>query len=438
MSAPIHIEDIVKLPPEEVEAILEELGPVGCEELLYSWAFHARPDQLHPDLDTDWDTWLILAGRGWGKTRTGSETIRAVVEGGHAGRIALVAEDAGDARDVIVEGESGILACSPKQFRPKYEPSKRRLTWPNGAIATTYSADDPEALRGPQFDFAWLDELAKYRYAQETWDMLQFGMRLGRHPRAIITTTPRPIPLIRKLVDKKSTVTTRGSSYDNIANLAPVYRRNVLAQYEGTRLGRQEIYAELLNDVPGALWTQAMLDTAAHEGDLPEMRRIVVAVDPSGAGDDPEKHDEIGIVVGGVDVEGTFWLLADYTCSLSPAGWARRVSEAYHEWAADKVIAEANFGGGMVKGVIQAEDRNLPVKLVTASRGKSVRAEPIAALYEQGRVRHAHSMGKVENQMLAFTATGYVGDGSPDRADAAIWALTELALGKRQRRGVLN
>ena len=340
--------------------------------------------------------------------------------------MALVAETAADARDVMVEGEAGILACHPAPFRPLYEPSKRRLTWPNGAVATLYNGTEPDQLRGPNVYAAWCDEIAKWRYAREAWDNLQFTLRAGEHPRVLITTTPRPIPLVRELLADPGAITTRGSTYDNASNLAPKFLERVRERYEGTRLGRQELFAELLDDIPGALWTRAIIDENRVRA-APEMRRVVVAVDPSGTSG-ADDGDDIGIVLCGKGMDGRGYVLADRTAQLSPAAWGRRAVEAYYEFGADLIVAERNFGGEMVRSVIRTADRNVPVKLVTASRGKVARAEPIAALYEQERISHVGALPQLEDQLLSFTADGYLGDKSPDRADAAIWGLTELML----------
>lgn len=403
---------------------MASLTPEAKARLNWTWRnWWARPNQLSPP--GDWSTWLILAGRGFGKTRSGAEWVREKWQAG-AARIAIVAETAADARDVLVEGQSGLLAISPKDDRPLYEPSKRRLTWPNGAVATIYNGTEPDQLRGPEHDTAWCDELAKYAYPQDLWDNLQFGLRLGQHPQVCVTTTPRPIPIIRALIKDAGTVTTRGSTFDNASNLPARFITAVRERYEGTRLGRQELFAEVLDDVPGALWSRDMIKAGAIPADL---QRVVVAVDPSGANGDPESgSDSIGIVVAAKGIDGRFYVIEDATCRLSPAGWGRRVAQKYSEHRADAIIAEANFGGAMVDAVIRASDKTARVKMVTASRGKAVRAEPIAALYEQGRVTHAAGMDDLEDQMMQMTLTGYMGDGSPDRVDALVWALSELAL----------
>jgi phage terminase large subunit-like protein len=402
--------------------LIARLTDAEAEELLHCWPELARPAQLPPP--GDWRTWLFLAGRGAGKTRAGAEWVRAQVAAG-CGRIALIAPTAADARDVMVEGDSGVLSVcweKDKAGRPLYEPSKRRLTWANGAIATLFSAEEPERLRGPQHDALWADEAAAWTQAQGAWDMAMFGLRLGQDPRAMVTTTPKPIPLLRALLKDAGTVVTRGSTFDNAAHLAPAFLAKVRQDYEGTRLGRQELFAELLDDVQGALWT---LETIGRPGNAPDLQRVVVGVDPSGGG------DEIGIVAAGKGVDGRFYVLEDATCALSPAGWGRRVAETYHRHRADRIVAERNFGGDMVLSTIRTAEPNARVDMVTASRGKVVRAEPIAALYEQGRVTHLPGLEALETQMLHMSSHGYVGDGSPDRVDALVWALSALALGQQ-------
>ena len=385
----------------------------------YEWRRWARPDQLTPP--GDWRTWLVLAGRGWGKTRTGAEFVRAEVESGRAKRVALVAPTAADARDVIAEGESGILAVSPPWSEPLYEPSKRRLTWPNGAIATLYSADEPRRLRGPQHDLAWADELAAWE-RPEAWDQLMFGLRLGADPRVIVTTTPRPISVVRELLKADTTHLTRGATFDNRANLAPAFFEQIIRKYEGTRLGRQELYAEVLDDVPGALWTRAMLENArGHQ--LGDLQRVVVAIDPAVTSGD--HADETGIIVAAKAADGLYDVLADRSCRMSPDGWATRAITALDEFKADRIVAEVNNGGDLVEATIRTVRRNAPYRKVHASRGKRVRAEPIAALYEQSRVRHHGNLEHLEAQMLTFLPEG--SDASPDRVDALVWALTELS-----------
>lgn len=385
----------------------------------------------------------MLAGRGFGKTRTGAEWVRRNVCGdtplsaGRYRQIALIAETSADAREVMVgDGKlpgdgSGILQVHPRDFRPIYEPSKRRLTWPNGAIATLYNATEPDQLRGPQHDAAWCDELAKWQRAQDTWDQLQFGLRLGDHPRVVVTTTPRPIPLVKEIIAHPHTVVTRGSTLANAANLPVSFVQSIQERYAGTRLGRQELDAEILDDVPGALWTRTMLDAARRKVALPDMQRIVVAIDPSGTQGEDDEGDDIGIIVAGKGVDARGYVLADRSCKLSPAGWGRRAVQAYREFKADRIIAEKNFGGAMVEHVIRTVDRNVPYQEVVASRGKVVRAEPIAALYEQGRITHVDVFPVLEDQMCAMTRDGYALDGSPDHVDALVWALDYLSFTSR-------
>lgn len=398
----------------------------------WDWRFWARPSQLPPK--GDWLKWLILAGRGWGKTRVGSETVRSWMCGktplspGRFSRIAIVAETAADARLVIVEGESGLLRVHRPEWRPTYHTSKRQLTWPNGAIATLYNATEPDQLRGPQHEAAWCDELAKWQYARETWDMLQFGLRLGERPIQVITTTPRPIPVLREIIASTGTIITRGNTFENEANLAPSFKQQILGRYEGTRLGRQELNAEILDDNPNALWKRSQLDELRAKKDIPDLARIVVAIDPSGTrGDiDREEAADVGIVVAGRGTNGHCYVLADRTCNLSPAGWGKRATTAYHEFKANLIIAERNFGGAMVQHVIQTSDPKVPYKEVTASRGKWVRAEPVAALYEQKKVHHVGSFPELEDEMCAFGPDGLADDRSPNRVDALVWAVSEL------------
>ena len=422
---------------DQCAELLASLTDEEAALLNHDWHFWCRDTQQEPE-GLDWTTWLILAGRGFGKTRTGAETVRGWVESGRYGRIALVAETAGDARDVMVEGESGILAVSPPWNRPKYEPSKRRLTWPNGARATLYSGEEPDQLRGPQHDAAWSDEIAKWRYAQDAWDQLQFGLRLGNRPIQIVTTTPRPIPVVKSILKDPLTHVTRGRTVDNASNLAATFMAKIVKRFEGTRLGRQELDAEILDDVEGALWTWATMDACpVLPEDVPDLQRVVVAIDPSGtAGKADKRGDDVGIVAAGLGVDGHGYILADRTCNLPPLGWARRAVETFHLFKADAIVAEGNFGGEMVRTVVETADPNIRVRLVTASRGKVVRAEPVAALYEKGLVHHVGRFPELEDQMANFSTSGYLGERSPDRADAMIWAVTELMIGTASEPGI--
>lgn len=420
-----------------LQEALASLTEDQCEALLHDWRFLAREAQIAPPDElpdgTLWQTWLILAGRGFGKTRTGAEWVREQVKAG-AKRVGLIAPTASDARDVMVEGESGLLSVcwagdkthnGESLGRPSYEPSKRRLTWANGTIATLFSAEEPERLRGPQHEVLWCDELASWKYLRDTWDMAMFGLRLGDRPRTCITTTPKPLPLVKEIVKDPRTVVTRGSTFDNATNLAPTFLKAVQDKYAGTRLGRQELNAEILDDLPGALWSRTEIDKHRVRT-APELQRVVIAVDPSGTKGESDDGDEIGIVVAGLGIDGRGYVLADRTCKLSPDGWGRRAVNAYKEFEGDRIVAERNFGGAMVEHVIKTIDKNVAYKEVTASRGKVARAEPVAALYEQGRVSHVGSMPELEDQMCQMAPEGFVGEGSPDRADALVWALTEL------------
>lgn len=415
------------LPPDRQQAELAKLSNEAQAALLHDWRFWGRPDQFPPE--GEWLTWLILAGRGWGKTRTGAELVREWAEASVC-RIALVGLTAADARDVMVEGESGILAVHPDGHKPLYEPSKRRLTWANGSMATCYNASEPDQLRGPQHHKAWVDEPAKFPGPQELWDQLIFGLRLGDNPQIVATTTPRPIPFVKRLMADKSTRLTRGKTMDNRQNLAQGAVDAMIERYEGTRLGRQELNGEIVDDIVGSLWTRTMLD-ATRVKTPPAMARVVVAIDPSGT-DGKDEGDDVGIVVAGRGVDGRGYVLADSTCKLSPDGWARVAITAYHRWSADRIVAERNFGGAMVQAVVRAADGSVPFKEVTASRGKFARAEPVSALYEQGRISHVGGFSELEDQMVLMTSAGFMGEGSPDRVDACVWALTEVMLGHQR------
>jgi len=405
-------EDVDKLPPELVRAML-------ANPFLAS----ARPEQIAPD--GDWDIWLILAGRGWGKTRTGAQWVREQVQNG-ARRIALIGETASDTRDVMVEGVSGILSVYPEADRPLYEPSKRRITWPNGAVAITFNATEPDQLRGPNFDLAWCDELAKWRYARETWDQLQFGLRIGEHPRVLVTTTPRPIELIKAIVagNEGKVAITRGATMDNKSNLAAKFLEKIQLRYEGTRLGRQELRGEILGDIPNALWTYGQIE-ASRVRQCDQLNRVVVSVDPAISNN--EDSDEHGIIVAGVHYKSQeAYVLEDASMSGSPLEWARRAVNLYDTHQADAIVIEVNQGGDMVAQTLRSVRNNVRIKEVRATRGKHVRAEPIASMYEQGRVHHVGSFPQLETQMTQMTTFGYEGAGSPDRVDALVWAMTDL------------
>lgn len=409
------------LPPDELAAWIAELAPDVAEALLTDWGFWGRPDQLLPP--GDWVTWLILAGRGWGKTRVGAETVREWVK--TTDFVNLIGATADDARDIMIEGESGILAICPKGERPLYKKSERKLVWPNGATSLIFTADEPERLRGKQHAKLWPDELAAWRYP-EAWDQAQLGLRLGIAPQAVVTTTPRPTAIVKAIMDDPSTHITRGSTYDNRRNLAGTFLAKIITKYEGTRLGRQELNAEILDDNPGALWKRAQIDDTRVVR-APELSRVVVGVDP--AVTSREDSDLTGIVVAARDNQSPthFYVLEDASLIESPMGWAKRVVKAFRDQSADRVVAEVNNGGELVEAIIRGVDPNVPYTAVHATRGKQVRAEPIAALYEQGRVHHVGALGALEDQMCDWdplTSTK-----SPDRVDALVWALTALSSG---------
>ncbi len=417
------------------ESFLNELNEGELLALPYLFEFWAMPHQLPPG--GDWRSWVIMGGRGAGKTRAGAEWVRSQVEGarpldeGRARRVALVGETVDQVREVMIFGDSGILACSPPDRRPVWEAGRKRLVWPNGAIATVHSAFDPEGLRGPQFDAAWVDELAKWKKAEATWDMLQFALRLGDRPQVCVTTTPRNVGVLKELLKAPSTVVTHAPTEANAANLAASFLEEVRTRYAGTRLGRQELDGVLLEDAEGALWTTAGIE-ACRVRDAQALDRIVVAVDPSTTGS--KSSDECGIIVAGVTMQGPpqEWravVLADCTVAgASPAGWARAAVEAMEFYGADRLVAEVNQGGQMVEEVLRQVDPLVPYTAVHATRGKSARAEPVAALYEQGRVRHMPGLEVLEDQMCRMTVQGYEGRGSPDRVDALVWALHALMI----------
>ena len=417
--------DRVTMPP-----LCEEMvEPDDGEALRYCWEKVGRPAQQPPP--GDWATWLIMAGRGFGKTRAGAEWVRAIAERDGSARIALVAGSLHDARSVMVEGESGLLAIAPPWNRPKWFPTLRQLVWKSGALAMVYGAAEPDSLRGPQHHYAWADEIAKWPRGEAAWDNLKMTLRAGVVPQVVATTTPRPVPLVRRLraeAERPSgphgVIITRGRMVDNAANLPAAFLTAMQASYGGTRLGRQELDGELIDDVKGALWSRNLLERCRVQR-VPELTRVVVGVDPpAGVG-----GDACGIVVVAMGEDDRFYVLADASVEgLSPEGWARAVARAAAEWSADRVIAEANNGGAMVQSVLLAAEANLPVRLVHASHGKAARAEPISTLYESGRALHAGAFPALEDEMCGLVAGGrYEGPGrSPDRADALVWAMSAL------------
>lgn len=424
---------LASVTPDQIDTFLSGLSDNALMALPWLFEFWALPHQLPPE--GAWKTWVVMGGRGAGKTRAGAEWVRAEVEGatpdapGRARRVALVGETVDQVREVMVMGESGIIACSPPDRRPEWQATRRRLVWPNGAIAQVFSAHDPASLRGPQFDAAWADELAKWPKGQEAWDQLQFALRLGENPRQVVTTTPQNVGVLKDILKNPSTVMTHAPTEANRAHLATSFLEEVRARYAGTRLGAQELQGLLIEEAEGALWKADALDQTRIEV-LPVFDRVVVAVDPSvtaGAA-----SDECGIVVVGAVTSGPpqSWravVLEDATVrGATPDGWARAAIAAMDRHKADRLVVEVNQGGDLVTKVIRSFDALVPIKAVHASKGKAARAEPIAALYEQGRVGHVRGLAALEDQMCQMTAQGYLGKGSPDRLDALVWALTEL------------
>ncbi|MEP6356549.1 MAG: terminase family protein [Hyphomicrobiales bacterium] len=410
--------------------LLESFSSADLAALLFDWPIWAREDQLPPLGDRL--VWLIMGGRGAGKTRAGAEWVRGMALGKppfcgrSVGRIALIGETLGDVRDVMIEGESGILRIHPKSERPEWKKTKGQLEWKNGAIAQIFSAEDPDSLRGPQFDVAWSDELCKWRHAEATWDMLQFGLRLGERPRQIVTTTPRPIPLLKRLLADERTRLSKATTMANATNLAPDFIDTVRARYGGTRLGRQELDGELIEDREDALWQRDQIEKLKI-AIAPPLARVVVAIDPPATSH--AKSDACGLIVAGVDEQGIGYVLADGSKrSVTPTEWASRAVELYHRYQADLVLAEVNQGGEMVNTILAQVDKTVPVKAVRASRGKYSRAEPVSYLYERGLVRHMGSLSKREDEMCDFGLEGLSSGRSPDRLDALVWALHELML----------
>ena len=427
-----------ELPDQQVKEALSQLSPKQIESLQHDWSFWGRPEQIEPD--GDWNTWFICAGRGFGKTRAGVEWVREQVKKGHK-RIAAVAATNSDIERVMLKGESGFLSVCWKGDEtykgkemgyPEWSPTKRTLTWANGAKVEFYSAEEPERLRGPQFSAAWCDELAAWNKDIDTWDMLQFCLRLGKHPKVCVTTTPKPTKLVRQLTKDPSTRVTTGSTFDNAANLADTYLKAVKDQYEGTRLGRQELYAEVLTENEGALWTADMIDACqVSRDDVPELVRKVVAVDPAVSSN--VESDSTGMVVAGIDINGKAYVLGDYTLKASPETWANKAVELYHEFECSRIVYESNQGKDLIPSLFKTVDPNLPLRGVHASNAKIARAEPVSALYEQGKVYHVRnpedadaSLTELETQMTTYEPLGK--HKSPDRYDALVWALTELLL----------
>jgi len=439
------IERIAVLPAGERRALFSRRSEQWFEELVGSWCAWARPGQIPPE--GGWRVWLLMAGRGYGKTRAGAEWVHHLAEEEDL-RIALVGPTEEEVRKVMIEGASGLLACARDRERPEWEPSKGVLTWPSGSRAFVYSGANPESLRGPEHDHAWCDEIAKWAQPEAAWDNLMFGLRRGRYPRVLATTTPRPIRLVRRLLPRDDVDVTRGRTADNVL-LAESFVDYVTGLYGGTRLGRQELEGELIEDVEGALWPRDLIEASRQNDALPRdsLRRVVIGVDPpagvggpstgsgQGSSTGSGQSSACGIVVVGLGEDGIGYVLADASVAgLRPEGWARSVARAAETWGADRVIAEGNQGGAMVESVLRSAEINLPVRIVHARHGKSARAEPVAGLFENGRAKFVGAFPELEDELAGLTiAGGYEGPGrSPDRADAMVWALTELMLGKRR------
>jgi len=425
--------DIVsQLDEEAIKGLLSGLTPNQIEGLLNSWPFWAREEQRPPE--DDWTTWIFLGGRGAGKTRSGAEWTKDVVLKHPGIRMALVGPTAADVRDTMIHGQSGLLSLHwDEGTRPRHTPSNRCVYWPNGSVAHTFSAEEPERLRGPNFHIAWVDELAAWRYIDDTWDMLQFALRLEypgySTPRVYISTTPRPLKLLKDLIEDKGTKVTRGSTYRNKANLSKKFFETIVSRYEGSTLGRQEIYGELIDDLQGALWKRSTIDASRQRGSDPPCQRIVIAVDP--AASDKATAKECGIIAVGLGEDDRGYILGDFTThAMDPAKWGKKVILAYHQLDADCVVVEGNLGGGLVETVLKQIDGTVPIKFVQARRGKYLRAEPVAMLYEQGKVSHVGFFTELEDQMCRMTALfDKENPGlSPDRVDALVWGLTYLML----------
>jgi phage terminase large subunit-like protein len=411
------VKSITSLPKKERDRIINSLTQEEAEDILYDWEFWARPKQLPPP--GDWLTWMIITGRGWGKTRTGSEFVNSKARKG-AQHIALIGQTKADVRDTMVEiGPSSILKVSNPNFYPKYESSKRRLIWPNGCIGTIYSGDEPGQVRGPSHDAAWIDELAKFKYPQDIWDNLMFGFREGEDMRVLITTTPRPIPIIKNLINDPNTIPIRGSTFENKENLPQRYFDYVIAPYIGTRLGQQEIEGKILEDNPNALWTRKIIEDN-RRNKAPGLIRVAVAVDPQAT--DNIMSSETGIIGGGLGEDKHVYILEDATIKGSPDQWGTAAVTAYNKLKADRIIGEVNNGGDMVEYIIRSIEPNISYNSVRATRGKYLRAEPVSALYEQGRIHHVGNFPELEDQQCEWVP----GEKSPDRLDALVWLVYEL------------
>lgn len=422
-SPPSIVERISQLPKPERDQLILSLSPERAAALKYDWPSWARSNQLPPP--GSWSYWMVKAGRGFGKTRTGAEFIRQKIKDG-AKQLNIIVRTVGDIEKILVRSSGGVLKVCADDERPRWIANKRLFEWPGGATTFVFTAEEPDSLRGPECEFLWADELASWRYGQETWDNAMMGLRLGQNPQAIITTTPRPTKLVRELIANPFTALTAGTTYENRANLAPAFYTQIIQKYEGTRLGRQELLAEVLDDNPGALFKLSDIEGARVQK-LPPLVRIVVAMDPATTSN--EESDEWGIIAAGQDGRDPahFYVLADESDVYTPDEAAKQAVRLYHRLGADRIVGEANNGGDMIEALIRHQDANVSYKKVTASRGKAVRAEPISALYEQGRVHHHGMFAQLEDQSCSWQPG--IDKDSPDRMDAMVWAMTELAEG---------
>ncbi len=431
-----RIGDLLALGLDHRARVLDEMSPLECAQIFYDWTFWARPDQAPPP--GDWIVWLILAGRGAGKTRAGAEAVRLWSQS--FPNVNLIGPTADDVRDVMVLGESGILNCCRKDERPRYLASAAKLEWPNGAMSLLFSAEEPDRLRGKQHMKLWCDELAAWR-RPDVFDQAMFGLRLGDKPQMVVTTTPRPTRIIKQLAADKDTIVTRGSTFQNKGHLARAFLERIARRYEGRVIGRQELLAEIVEETLGALWTRALIERqrVAPEAAPREFSEVVVAVDPPARSG--SRADECGLIVAGKASDGRLYVLADLTSQGdSPAAWAARVGAAYRGFRANRVVAEINNGGDMVAEVLRQAEPHLPVRSVTATRGKFLRAEPVAAAYERGLVFHAGGFPQLEDQLCALTPDfDRRGGPSPDRADALVWAIADLlALDRPSSTGMID
>jgi phage terminase large subunit-like protein len=417
----LKADHIAAMPPEQAEAVVEYLARTDAGAFLRLWRFWSHVYQDPPE--GDWSIWLMMAGRGAGKTRAGAEWVNAEAASGRARRIGIIGETMQDARAVMVEGKSGILYPLRTEIRPDFKPALRRLTWKSGAVGELFSADDPDQLRGPEFDLVWADEFAKWRRPGHAFDMAQMGLRLGRHPRMLMTTTPRNIPELKMVLGEATTAVTRAVTADNARHLSPSFLKLVQARYGGSRLGRQELMGEILQDDETALWRRAWIDAARVSG-VPALVRVVVAVDPPVTSS--ARSDACGIIVAGRDAAGEVYVLADRTVQgVSPATWAHRAAQAVKAYEAGAIVVEVNQGGDLVRDLMREACPLAPVRTTRASQSKRVRAEPVAVMYEQGRVHHVGSMPELEDEMCLFGSESQ--QGSPDRVDALVWAVNDLA-----------